>query len=238
MDDIYSNLKSAYYIDRIAAFRTKQPVMPVQVQLVISDLCNQDCNFCTHRMSNGTAAEQFSVGNNHNPNRMIPTDKCLEILDNCRSLGVESIQFTGGGEPTVHPDHLKIFEYAQRYFKTGLISNGYYFKDWDIYNKFDWIRISLDAATEETYKNIRKHTGFDTVVANIKNFSNQYNGILGIGFVITNDNEDEICEAAALAKRIGADYIRFGAVMSMDGAHLYPPSLQFAIEESIMAASQ
>ena len=238
MDDIYSNLKAAYYIDRIAALRTKQPVMPVQVQLVISDLCNQDCNFCTHRISNGTASELFSIGDNHNPNRMIPTDKCIEILDDCRSLGVEAIQFTGGGEPTVHPDHLKIFEYAQKHFKTGLISNGFYLKDWDIYNKFDWIRISLDAACSETYQKIRKHSGFYTVVSNINDFSREYKGTLGVGFVVAKDNYNELYEAAKLAKDIGADYIRYGAIMSNSGTDLYSHGIEIPIEESITAASR
>ena len=142
--------------------------MPVQVQLIISDLCNQDCQFCTHRMSNGTASEQFAVNGNHNPNRMIPTEKCLEILDDCEMLGVKAIQFTGGGEPTVHPEHIKIFDYAQRRFKTGLITNGFYLKDLAVYNRFDWIRVSLDAFTKETYQKIRDHSGFDKVINNLK----------------------------------------------------------------------
>ena len=225
MNDIYSVLKPAWHIDRIDDLRKGVPVIPVQVQLVIADLCNQDCNFCTHRISNGTAAELFAVNGNTNPKRFIPTEKCIEILDDCERLGVKSIQFTGGGEPTVHADHLKIFDYAQRRFKTGLITNGYYLKDLMIYKKFDWIRISLDAATHKTYSKIRRHTGYDTVIQNIEYLANNYDGVLGIGFVVTNDNYREMYDACLLARELNVDYIRFGAVMSNDGAAFYKDTI-------------
>src|SRR6185436_9951432 len=81
---------------------------------------------CAYRSSNGFSIEQFAgVNGEKNPNRKITTAKAIEILDDCGSLGVKAIQFTGGGEPTVHPDHLLIFEYAQNMgLETSLVTNG------------------------------------------------------------------------------------------------------------------
>ena len=50
----------------------------------------------------------------YNPNRKIPYEKCLEILDDCAEMGVKAIQITGGGEPSVHPDHTKIYQAVLR----------------------------------------------------------------------------------------------------------------------------
>ena len=82
---------------------------PAQVQLILSDLCNHDCSFCAYRLSGYTSNMNFAdVDGNKNPRRMIPTEKALEIVKDCSTLGVQGLQFTGGGEPTVHPDHLHL----------------------------------------------------------------------------------------------------------------------------------
>src|SRR6185436_2555124 len=42
----YSDLKAAWHLDKIAALRSGKQIVPAQVQLILSDLCNQDCHFC------------------------------------------------------------------------------------------------------------------------------------------------------------------------------------------------
>lgn len=220
--NLYSNLKAAWHLDKIKQMREGSIPVPSQVQLVISDLCNQDCNFCAYRSSSGFSTEQFAENGNKNPNRKIPTEKCFEILDDCKTLGVEAITFTGGGEPTVHPDHIEIFEHAQGLgFKTGLITNGVKLSLHSVYDNFDWVRISVDAGTKETYNSIRNHTGFDGVWGSIETLVESARGVIGVGFIVTRDNYKEIYQATLLAKRSGASYIRIGAVFSKEGAGLY-----------------
>lgn len=235
--NIYSNLKAAWHLDKIKEMRDGGIPVPSQVQLIISDLCNQDCNFCAYRSSNGFSTEQFAINGNSNPNRKIPTDKCLEILDDCKSMGVEAIQFTGGGEPTVHPDHLEIFEYAQGLgFKTGLVTNGVKLKPHKVYDNFDWIRISVDAGEEETYRKIRAHNGFKKVWDNIKILTETAKGIIGIGYVITIDNWQEIHRATMAANKSGASYIRFSAVFSELGSDSYKYIHDDILKELLMVS--
>ena len=141
----YSDLKALWHSHLIGELRDGKRIVPPHVQLIISDLCNQDCHFCAYRMSGGFSTEQFADSDgNKNPRRRIPTRKCLEILEDCAELGVKAIQFTGGGEPTVHPDHMLIFERAQSLgLKTSLVTNGYRLcSGWeDIFPKMDWIRV-------------------------------------------------------------------------------------------------
>ena len=46
MTNEYSTLKAAYHIEKISRLRDGLQIVPSHVQLIISDLCNQNCHFC------------------------------------------------------------------------------------------------------------------------------------------------------------------------------------------------
>ena len=56
----YSALKVYHHYDRIEDLRNKKQPVPVAVRLVLSDLCNQNCHFCTFRMENSFTNKNFS----------------------------------------------------------------------------------------------------------------------------------------------------------------------------------
>lgn len=215
---------------------------PIHVQLILSDLCNQDCGFCAYRMSSGLSTELFGTEKTHNPNRKIPTDKALSIIDECADLGVKAIQFTGGGEPTVHPDHLRIFRHAQILgIKTALVTNGIKLDpDAPEILSMDWIRVSVDAGTPQTYAGVRRvaSSHWDRVWKNVKRLSDNYTGRLGIGFVVTPQNYLEVGKAAMMARAHGATNLRVGAVFSKDGVSYYGDLIPEIIESINDAKAQ
>jgi MoaA/NifB/PqqE/SkfB family radical SAM enzyme len=223
MSIAYSSFKPAWHIDRIADIRAGRDAVPTHVQLIISDLCNQNCSFCGYRSELGFSSEQFADDlGNRNPSRFIPTAKCKEILDDCAALGVRAIQFTGGGEPTVHPDHLEIIGYAQSLgLRTALVTNGIRLKDDPVFRNLDWLRISLDAGTEETYLRIRESRMWPKALKAIELAGTFEKPYFGVGFVVTPDNYREIMPAAKIAKTRGAKYLRLSAVFSKSGAAPY-----------------
>ena len=158
--EAYSPFKVVHHMDRLMQLKNGEQPVPSQVQLVISDVCNHDCSFCAYRMSGYTSNENFGILDKvsqkveSNPNRKISYDKCVEILEDCKELGVRAIQFTGGGEPTTHLDHPKIF---QKVIDLGmdlaLITNGAILKP-DVVDTLvhaKWVRFSIDAGTPEMY---------------------------------------------------------------------------------------
>ncbi len=232
MNSAYSDLKAAWHLDKIGAMRRGYQVVPAQVQLILSDLCNQDCHFCSYRMSNGLSAEQFAdEKGNRNPNRRIPTVKAFEILDDCATLGVKAIQFTGGGEPTVHPDHLLVFERAQGLgLETSLVTNGVLFRDgWQfIFPKMKWVRISIDAGNSEEYARVRRvkpefyRTAMDHVALLAGEIMKQGSDcLLGVGYVLTRENWSDVYEAVRLIRSTGAANVRLSAMFSTEGAAYY-----------------
>jgi MoaA/NifB/PqqE/SkfB family radical SAM enzyme len=224
----YSDLKAAYHLDKLKEMRDGQQIVPCQMQLIISDLCNQDCHFCHHRMSGGLATEQFADGGNKNPNRKIPTKKALEIISDAAKIGIKAIQFTGGGEPTVHPDHMEIFEHALNTglgcsLVTNLTKLG---KSWEeVLPEFNWIRVSLDAGFSDDYAAIRasRPEVFDKVLGNLQRLAEAVpdSCLLGVGFVVTRQNWRGIVKAAEIARAAGAKYIRYSAMFGEKGAAYY-----------------
>lgn len=222
----YSSLKAAWHIDRIAELRAGGQSVPPHVQIILSDLCNQDCNFCAYRAESGLNAAGFGEVVNgkwtHNPRRMLPTEVAIGVLDDAAQAGVQAVQFTGGGEPTVHPDHLAIIGHAQSLgLATGLVTNGVRIAEDDVFSRLSWVRVSLDAGEEKTYRKTRRSSAWHTVLRNMGYFGSLPGPYFGVGFVVTGDNWREIIEATEIAVDVGAAYIRFSAMFSADGAKPY-----------------
>lgn len=230
MGTIYSQLKVAHHPDRIEDFKKGKRPKPIHVQLILSDLCNQDCGFCAYRMSSGLSNELFAEGElaktgHNNPNRMIPTDKALEIVNDCAEMGVKAIQFTGGGEPTVHPNHLGIMQRAQVLgMDTALVTNGVKLTPGDpAILRHQWIRVSVDAGNAADYAAVRRVPvgHWAKMWDNVEKLATNYKGTLGIGFVITPQNYRGIKDAARRAREAGAANMRVGAVFSSEGTRFY-----------------
>jgi radical SAM protein with 4Fe4S-binding SPASM domain len=166
--------------------------------------------------------------------RMMTSEKAYEILADCRDLGVKGIVFQGGGEPTIHPQFGEVFSRACSYRQDGvraaLISNGVRIGEnlADIVVQAAWVRISLDAATENTYCSIRRvHQSHWTkarqAVQNLRKQRDSLNTdcVIGVGFVVTPDNWREAAEAAQLAQDLGADNFRISAQFSNQDEKLF-----------------
>jgi MoaA/NifB/PqqE/SkfB family radical SAM enzyme len=151
-------------------------------------------------------------------------------MDELAAAGVMAIQFTGGGEPTVHPEHERIFTRAEELgLKRALVTNGVSMSDPLIamLPRFSWVRVSIDAGTAETYAKVRDTPAghFNKVWGNVTRLTHairlQPGCVLGIGYVVTPENWEEIGEGVRMAAESGAAYIRLSAMFSTDGAWPY-----------------
>lgn len=223
----FSALKAAWHVERIQQLREGQDIAPVHVQLILSDLCNQNCHFCAYRMEGGFTSKHFGG----NPSRFIPTAKAKEILDDCAELGVKAIEFTGGGEPTVHKDWSEVIGHAQSLgLKTALVTNGVRLKPGPVLSRLTWLRVSLDAGTPETYERVRESKAWPQVMRNLKMVGELNGPYVGVGFVVTRENWRELPAACAIAKDAGIPYVRVSAMFSEAGADYYK-GLSDAIDE-------
>jgi len=175
---------------------------------------------------------ELSKYGHNNPKRFIPADRAIKLLGEMKDAGVEAIQFTGGGEPTVHPRHEVIFNRALDYgLHCSLVSNGV---KWslnlmkNILPRFDWVRVSIDAGNEESYAKIRRTapSNWFRVWDNVKVLASAIcmentKTVLGVGFVVTPENCGEIIEFAKRARDSGAHNARFSAMFSPENEKPY-----------------
>ena len=117
---------------------------PITVKIDLTNVCNHDCPGC------------IDYELIHNDNNSLNINLFEELLDSLKKCGVKGINYTGGGEPTVHKQFDKIIELTHKKgFSIGLICNGSMFHKWNmrvLLPMFTWIRISLDSYSTETHK--------------------------------------------------------------------------------------
>lgn len=214
----YAANKALHHIDRLVCMKKRRQPNPVHLYIVVSDACNQNCNFCAYRMKDYVHAEVFG----DNPTRLIPTTKAIEILGDAARMGVKAIQFTGGGEPTMHKDLSKIMLVAHALgLQTALVTNGVLLNEElnDVLIDSSWLRVSLDAGTNETYRRLRQVKSKDTfekVQENVRRIVARRNEAsaselyIGCSFIVTRDNWQEVIQAAELAASLGVDDLRIG----------------------------
>ena len=187
--------------------------------------CNYACRHCV---------DQSIV--NKGEQKEIDWEILSKLLIELRTQGCDCIELTGGGEPTLYTNFSDLLKLCTNLnYKLALISNGvnlYKYKE-DILNaSFDWIRISLDAATEETYSIVHKcpNKNFLSLINTIKEIANHKN--IGISYLILNENYHEISAATKLAKEIGAQYIEIKPLLDFKtrNVHNYESSIKKEIK--------
>lgn len=223
----YSALKAAWHIDRIQQLRDGKQTAPVELQFILSDLCNQDCFFCAYRSEVGLSSEQFVEWTEEgerirNPVRLMKKEKAIEILEDAWGLGTRSIIFTGGGEPTVHPKHLDVFTYALELgFQCSLNTNGILLRTgWeDVFPRFAYVRYSIDAGCAEDYAEVRRvpPAQYRRALDNLAKMTAVCAGtdcIVGAGYVVTPNNYKALVQGVRAIRDTGAAYVRLAAMQS------------------------
>lgn len=177
---------------------------PITVELDITNACNHRCPKCSTTMLYTRANADANIDS-------LSEKQVSKLLSDLTRLGIKSIVFTGGGEPTIMPWFPRIVKAASNFMDVGIKTNGTLIKDEDIPNLLSarWIRISLDAATKETYKKIHGVDEFDKAIEIIEKLSTaKRDTILGVGFLVGKDTAGEIETAVKLVRSLNADYIQ------------------------------
>ncbi len=181
---------------------------PLIVELDTTEVCNLACPGCI-------SEDVVSRNTGFTSERLLNLGK--EFVD----AGVKGVILIGGGEPLAHPAVGKLMTLlGENDVHIGITTNGTYIHKYlDIIAKYSqWTRVSMDAASDVTYKKLRptkKGTSlFPKVVNNMEELAKVKKGKLGFSFLIRTkadgfgieSNIDDIYEAAVLAKNIGCDY--------------------------------
>jgi organic radical activating enzyme len=118
----------------------KLPVVPIMIHSVPTNKCQLKCVHCCFK--------------NRDMQVEVEWKRWKDTVDQFVRLGTKSLEFTGGGDPTMWPHLDKAVAYLKDDlgFSTGVITNGLGTKDVKNWGKFDWVRVSLN--TLDYYKDM------------------------------------------------------------------------------------
>jgi MoaA/NifB/PqqE/SkfB family radical SAM enzyme len=171
---------------------------------------------------------------------MLAWEEYKRIMD---QLGPSLLQveFCNWGEPLLNPRIYDMIRYAKKFgLETHLSTNLNRFSKEDaeklIDSGLDFLILSIDGASPETYSRYRVGGDFDRVIANVKLLveARASRGLkrpyINWQFLVFRHNEHEIEKAKALGKELGVDVVATSPaaipwpdwVPQKEGAHLYP----------------
>ena len=207
------------HLDKVEKLLNNENPAPILIEIDPSNACNHSCPFC---ISGHLHLNKYKGTDLFN-RTMLKKDVFKDLVDDLISLKIDAINWTGGGEPTMNPALSEMIKYINKNsnIKMGMFSNGTMFKRFDLFetivNSCSWVRVSMDAGREDTYDNLRitnNKTNFKTVIENIITLIETKKRLksditIGVGFVVTRDNYNEILDFSNLFKDIDVDYCQF-----------------------------
>lgn len=226
---VYSPFKAAHWPDKIEQLKRGELILPVSVQWDLTNRCNMDCTFCfyhIHDLGDFKFEDTFDA------------KLALKVMDELKDLGVKAIEWTGGGEPTLHPYFKLLIHYAKKKgFRQALVTNGTNLDEFALrtIKSFDWVRFSVDAATPETWAKVKRRDPkiFSTVIENIRklNEMKEEHCIVGFSFIVCRENYKEIYEAGKLAYELGCDNVRYSLAMTPQKEKLFEGIWEECLEQ-------
>lgn len=215
--DYYSPYKAAHHPKIIEAIRGGAPVAPASIQLDLEAYCPHSCEFCSYRnvdwQSHGMV---FVEPTKRTEDTSIPKDVALAIPHQMWEAGIQAVEITGGGESLAYPWITEFLDECALWSRDiAIVTNGMLFRPElrKHVKRLKWIRFSMDAATPAAYESVHRTpaAGFTRVLKHITDFlvEREPETVVGISFVITPHNYQEIGAAAKMFKAMGVDSIRY-----------------------------
>ncbi len=189
---------------------------PISINLDLTSACNFSCPFCVD-------SKLINAG------KSLTLEDAKKTIDTLHARGLLSVILIGGGEPTLHKDFGEMVRYLKsKGLQIGIVTNGSRLeKIEEVVGELrgkDWIRISIDAAGEGTFKDLhlpKTKVTLHQILEKAKKVKEKNSAVSwGYSFVIVwegveirgkrlSPNLHEMARAVELAREFSFDYVSF-----------------------------
>ncbi len=180
---------------KLGDYFTGKPIAPINIEFSPTGKCNAKCEWCFYRQNSSDLPGL--------DNEIFKESRMEGLIEEFAGFGVDSISWTGGGEPTLHPSFHKFVEQAHwSGLKQGLFTNGMREPEYDP-TYLEWIRVSkTDKKWNEDSLKMLRHCK-----------------TLGMCINYTGD-DDLIKETIDVAEKINATYIQVRPALVTQGKNV------------------
>ena len=156
-------------------------------------------------------------------------------------LGGTAVGWSGGGEPTLHPQFVKALEMAASAdLCQGLFTHGVFPECLvkHISTHCEWVRVSIDTHNPTSYARRRctKKSAFNTVMRNIEKLVDQHKTRVGLNMNVSEWNKGDIQPLFDLACKLNVAYLQIRPTLPTP--FLNKMSEDFLFTESIPSIAQ
>lgn len=210
------------HLPRLAMLQEGGMPAPINVEIDLSNRCSLGCEWChfAHTHTRGPLAGKSPkpAGAVSGGDLMLP-GLAYSIVDQLAEVGVASVTWTGGGEPTLHPHFADIVAYADGKFEQAIYTHGGHIIEKDLAGllkrSMTFVYVSLDAVDPESYKRDKRVDRFYDVCRGIGALAAAEGpATVGVGYLVTEQNWWAAGAAASLAVDLGADYVQLRPTIS------------------------
>ena len=219
--------------------RETMSLLPAQVDIDLTNVCNQDCYYCNSAEFRKAEPVQKDY------------KEYIELLDKLsgwrahtpKSYGTtHTITYPGGGEPSVLTGFEHVIEHTiDQGFLGSITTNGSYLdKLFDLpirkLRKLGWIGIDIDAGTEDLYEKIRRSLTKESLFDRMQNNARELIKMgVNVDFKVLlcpdNDTPGALEDIFRLVKELGGRKIFFRPVIVDNEAHPITYQTQTIIEQ-------
>lgn len=196
--------KLLHHLDRLTAWQRQGDCFPIYVSFGPVKKCNHKCIFCAYE-----SVEKHK--------EIFPLNRFESLVDELTTLGVKSLFFSGDGEPLLHPNISEMIQYAKaKGLSLALNTNGTLLNSkiaHEIIPCLDWIRVSINGATDETYSAIHQtsKTHFSELFDNLIFLVNAKNSqtskcTIGVQSLLLRENISTLPILVERLSRLNIDY--------------------------------
>ena len=218
---------------------------PISINLDLTTACNYRCDHCI---------DWDILNTKHRHDEETLRSSILTMVER----GLRSVILIGGGEPTIYPGFSDFVGFLKDLeLQVAIVSNGSrgdkLLEVADRLEERDWVRLSLDAGSNELFramhKPVKKSLTLDEIcewVPKIKQRNPRFQ--MGFSYIIVwggasrddvqiHENVDEIVLATERARRYGFDYISLKPVLERgeEGAEVMDPDAASGERDAVIA---